>query len=43
MEKYKEHPRDIRLNTEKAAKAGLNFSNTEAAIKKCIKDYNFNF
>ncbi|MCY6369874.1 SDR family oxidoreductase [Clostridium ganghwense] len=42
-EKYKEHPRDIRLNTEKATKAGLKFSNTEDAIKKCIRDYNLNF
>lgn len=39
-EKYEEHARDIRLNTEKLAHAGISFSTTEDAIKRCIKDYN---
>jgi len=37
--KYKDNKRDIRLNTEKIAKAGLAFVTTEEGIKNCIKDY----
>lgn len=38
FEKYKENPRDIRLNTDKAATYGITFSTTENAIKKCIRE-----
>lgn len=39
-EKYKDSPRDIRLNTEKAKISGLEFSTTKEGLTKCIKDYN---
>lgn len=39
-EKYKDHPRDVRLCTSKIRNLGINFLNTEEGIKKCIKDYN---
>lgn len=38
FEKYKENPRDIRLNTDKAAKYGINFSTSKDAVKKCIRE-----
>lgn len=38
FEKYKENPRDIRLNTDKAASHGIIFSTTQDAIKKCIME-----
>lgn len=41
-EKYKESPRDVRLNTEKARKNGLEFSTTKEGLSKCIKDYKLN-
>lgn len=42
-EKYKDNPRDIRLNTKKVQELGLKFSNTKDGLKKCIEDYNLNF
>ncbi len=39
-EKFKDHPRDIRISTDKLRKLGINFLTTEEGIKKCIKDYN---
>ncbi|MDP4145015.1 MAG: sugar nucleotide-binding protein [Bacillota bacterium] len=42
-EKYKVNPRDVRLSTAKIRNLGVNFLNTEEAIKKCIKDYSLNF
>jgi len=38
-DKYAELPRDIRLDTAKAKKAGFVFSNTSEAIAKCIAEY----
>lgn len=38
--KYKNHPRDVRLSTEKIRNHGIKFLNTEEGIRKCIKDYN---
>lgn len=37
-EKYKENPRDIRLNTDKIKRYGIKFSATEDAIKRCIRE-----
>lgn len=36
---YASNPRDIRLNTDKTKKFGITFSNSQAGIKKLIKDY----
>ena len=41
-QKYKDSPRDVRLNTEKARKNGLEFSITKDGLTKCIKDYKLN-
>lgn len=38
-EKYADHPRDVRLNTDKIKNLGINLLNTEEGIKKCIEDY----
>lgn len=40
VEKYKDHPRDVRLSTSKVQNLGIQFLNTEEGIKKCIRDYN---
>lgn len=42
-EKYTDNPRDVRLNTDKIIKAGLEFTSTEEGIKQCIMDYKLNF
>lgn len=42
-EKYKNSPRDVRLNTEKARKNGLEFLTTKEGLTKCINDYKLNF
>lgn len=39
-EKYKDHPRDVRLITTKVRNLGIDFLNTEEGIRKCIRDYN---
>lgn len=41
-EKYRNSPRDVRLNTGKARKNGLEFSTTKDGLTKCIKDYKLN-
>ncbi len=38
-EKYAKKARDVRLDTSKARQYGLVFSDTSAAIQKCIADY----
>lgn len=38
-EKYKNHARDVRLNTNKLSEAGISFTSTEDAIRRCISDY----
>ncbi|OON90655.1 MAG: spore coat protein [Candidatus Epulonipiscium fishelsonii] len=38
-ERYKDHPRDARLDVSKAINHGLNFSSTRDALSKCIKEY----
>jgi dTDP-4-dehydrorhamnose reductase len=40
-EKYKEHPRDVRLCTDQLRKYGIVFSDTKDAIKKCIEEFKF--
>lgn len=37
--KYQEHPRDVRLNTNKAAQLGMEFRDTTEGIKKCIQEF----
>jgi dTDP-4-dehydrorhamnose reductase len=41
-EKYKDFPRDVRLNTDKARINGLEFSSTKDGLTKCIQDYKLN-
>ena len=41
-QKYKDIPRDVRLNTNKAKEHGLIFSNTIDGLTQCIKDYKLN-
>ncbi|MFD3157851.1 SDR family oxidoreductase [Haloimpatiens sp. FM7330] len=41
-EKYKENPRDIRLNTDKLKQYGIEFKDTNEGIKQCITDYKLN-
>lgn len=38
-DKYRDHPRDVRLSTAKIRNLGIHFLNTEEGIKKCITDY----
>ena len=40
--KYAARARDIRLDTAKACAAGLVFSDTSTAIRKCLKEYKLN-
>lgn len=40
--KYKEHPRDVRLDTNKIRSFGFAFSDTKVAIEKCIQQFHFN-
>ena len=39
--KFKEHPRDVRLNTGKIRSFGFDFSDTKVAIDKCIQEFHF--
>lgn len=41
-EKYKNSPRDVRLNTEKARKNGMEFKTTKEGLANCIRDYKLN-
>lgn len=38
-EKYLDSNRDVRLNTAKAEAAGMHWSETKEALRKCIRDY----
>ena len=38
-EKYKDHPRDARLDTSQIRSKGITFSETSDAISKCVKEY----
>lgn len=38
-EKYAQHPRDVRLCTDKAARVGIEFPDTKTAIHTCIKEF----
>ncbi|PKM57950.1 MAG: NAD(P)-dependent oxidoreductase [Firmicutes bacterium HGW-Firmicutes-3] len=40
--KFKEHPRDVRLDTDKIRSYGFDFSDTKVAIDKCIQEFHFN-
>lgn len=42
-EKYKDNPRDIRVNTEKISKYGITFGTTEEGIKRCLNEYKLKF
>jgi len=37
--KYQEHPRDVRLNTNKVKELGIEFKDTEEAIQKCMQEF----
>jgi len=38
-EKYKDHPRDVRLCTDKIKSYGLEFSESKNGIKKCLEEF----
>ena len=38
-EKYLDNSRDVRLNTAKAEAAGMHWSETKEALRKCIREY----
>lgn len=38
-EKYMDSNRDVRLNTAKAQAAGMRWSETKEALRKCIREY----
>jgi dTDP-4-dehydrorhamnose reductase len=38
-QKYKEHPRDARLDTSKIRAHGFAFSDTPEAIRTCIREF----
>lgn len=39
VERYKDNKRDLRINNSKLAAAGIEFTSTEAAIEKCLRDF----
>lgn len=41
-EKYLDSNRDVRLNTAKAQAAGMHWSDTKEALRKCIQEYRLN-
>jgi len=41
VERFKDHPRDLRISNDKLKKFDVSFPNTEEAIKKCLKDFNY--
>ncbi|MGL4607761.1 MAG: SDR family oxidoreductase [Eubacteriaceae bacterium] len=43
LDKYREKPRDVRLNTDKAKELGLFFLESQVALKNCIEDYGLKF
>lgn len=42
-EKYKDHPRDVRLCTDKIKSYGLEFSEAKDGISKCLKEFKIKF
>lgn len=40
---YKDNYRDVRLNTSKIQRCGINFPETTVAIKKCLKDFHYSY
>jgi dTDP-4-dehydrorhamnose reductase len=42
-EKYSNQPRDIRINTEKITKLGVDLGNTAQGIRQCLQEYSLNF
>jgi len=42
-ERFKTHPRDLRITNKKLKDNGVNFLTTEKGIRACIKDFNYNF
>ncbi|HBM74911.1 MAG TPA: NAD(P)-dependent oxidoreductase, partial [Clostridiaceae bacterium] len=42
-ERYKEKPRDIRIDTNKLASHGIKFENTMDGIERAIKDFGLMF
>lgn len=38
-ERYKEYPRDIRLNTDKIKSMGFVFPSSKRALKRCLRDF----
>lgn len=39
LEKYRDNPRDIRLNTDRLKKEGIRFSQSTEALSNCIRKY----
>jgi dTDP-4-dehydrorhamnose reductase len=37
--KYQDHNRDVRLNTDKAKQIGIEFKDTNEAVKQCIQEF----
>lgn len=42
IEKYKDTPRDVRLNCTKMSNLGFNFSESKDGLSKCINEFKFN-
>jgi len=40
-ERFRDHPRDMRISNQKLKACGITFSNSADAIKKCVKDFSF--
>jgi dTDP-4-dehydrorhamnose reductase len=41
LEKYKDHPRDIRISNSKLKNYGIALPETEDGIRNCLKDFNY--
>lgn len=41
-DRYKDHPRDLRIDNSKFKSFGIEFMETSEAIAKCLKDFNYN-
>ncbi|GLC29102.1 SDR family oxidoreductase [Clostridium omnivorum] len=41
-DRYKDKPRDLRIDNSKFKSVGIEFMETSEAIEKCIKDFNYN-
>lgn len=42
-EKYKTHPKYLRISNKKSRNNGIRFLNTEDGIQQCIEEFNFEF